>query len=121
MTSYSLLLAGALVVFGCADRSPRIPADLMGSWRAPSGHSTLQFLPNQQAGIRVTTPDVDHTTWYSWELVAADRVRLKPVAQPIRPSGDLPYGAVFRFAVAADALTLTGEDGASLKYTRVIE
>jgi len=121
MSRNSLLLAGALVLGGCAERSQRIPADLMGSWQAPGGHSTLQFLPNQQAGIRVTTPDVDRTTWYSWELVAADRVRLKPVAQPIRPSVDLPSGAIFRFAVAGDALILTGEDGESLKYTRVIE
>jgi len=121
MSRNSLLLAGALVLGGCAERSQRIPADLMGSWQAPGGHSTLQFLPNQQAGIRVTTPDVDRTTWYSWELVAADRVRLKPVAQPIRPSVDLPSGAIFRFAVAGDALTLTGADGESVKYTRVLE
>jgi hypothetical protein len=120
MTRRSLgALAGALVVcLGCADRSPRIPAQLIGSWRAPSGKATLQFLPDQQAGIRVTTPDVDHTTWYSWQLVDANHVRLKPAARVIRPSTDLPGGTIFTFAVAGDELTLTGEDGASLTYKR---
>ena len=115
-------LGFALVsLVGCRDRSPppKTHLQLLGTWRAPSGKATLTFISNETLGISVEGREVDHTTWYAWRRVGSDRVEIKPAARPIRQSEDLPGGPIYKFMVTEDQLTLIGQDGASLTYTRV--
>lgn len=105
----------------CGDRSAQDPSHLLGSWRAPSGQASLEFLQNGTASVRVESPEVDRTTWYSWQRVGSDRLQLTPAATPIRQSEELPPGPIYTFHVAGEALTLIGVDGARLTYKRVRE
>ena len=113
-------LAMALVwSAACTERAPKVPPELIGSWRAPSGTVTFDFLQNQTVGVRVETPEVVRTTWYSWRLVDAEHLQLKPVTRSIRPSTELPSGGpVYTFGISGDALTLTGEDGTRTTYKK---
>ena len=113
------LAASIVCSSACSDRAPNVPPELIGSWRAPSGTVTLDFLQNQTAGVRVESPEVVHTTWYSWRLVDAEHLQLKPTTRSIRPSTELPPGGpVYTFGISGDELTLTGEDGTRATYKK---